>query len=95
MDMREWPTLFVILTALVAGWILFVRWGHLMADWITTQQAAELSGYHPEHIRRLVREGRINARKFGIVWMINKQSLLAFVQNAERSEDKRRGAKSS
>ena len=23
-------------------------------DWITTQEAAELSGYHPEHLRRSV-----------------------------------------
>ena len=62
-------------------------------NWITTQQAAELSGYHPEHIRRLIREGQVKARKFGIVWQVDRTDLLAYVQAAEQSDDKRRGAK--
>ena len=36
--------------------------------WLTVNEAAELSGYHPEHIRRLIREGKIEAKKFSIVW---------------------------
>ena len=65
-----------------------------MADeWITSAEAAELSGYHPEHLRRLVREGRIKARKFGIVWQIDRKSLLAYLEEAEKSDDRRRGPK--
>jgi excisionase family DNA binding protein len=62
-------------------------------DWITTQQAAELSGYHPEHLRRLIKQGDIEARKVSIVWIIHRPSLLAYLDQAEQSGDKRRGPK--
>jgi excisionase family DNA binding protein len=64
-------------------------------DWITTQEAAELSGYHPEHLRRLLKRGDIEGRKVSIVWLINRRSLLEFVAQAEQSDDKRRGPKPS
>jgi excisionase family DNA binding protein len=62
-------------------------------DWITTQQAAELSGYHPTYLRDLIRAGIIKARKFGPTWQIDRAAFLAYVSKAEKSEDKRRGAK--
>ena len=62
-------------------------------DWITTQEAAELSGYHPDHLRRLIRAGDIEGRKVSIVWLIKQQSLLQYIDRAERSGDKRRGPK--
>ncbi len=62
-------------------------------QWITTLEAAELSGYHVNHLRRLIRAGDIKARKFGIVWQVDRASLLAYKRAAEKSEDKRRGAK--
>ena len=62
-------------------------------DWITTTEAAELSGYHPEHLRELIRTAKIEGRKFGIVWQVSKQSLLAYLKAAEKSEDKRQGPK--
>ena len=65
-----------------------------MADnWITTRQAVELSGYHPDHLRRLIRSGDIDARKFGIVWQVSQNSLLAYLKEAQDSKDKRRGPK--
>jgi hypothetical protein len=62
-------------------------------DWITTRQAVELSGYHPDHLRRLIRSGDIDARKFGIVWQVSQNSLLAYLKEAQDSKDKRRGPK--
>lgn len=62
-------------------------------EWITTQEAAELSGYHPDHLRRLIRAGEIRARKFSILWLIDRQSLLDYIARAEQSGDKRRGPK--
>ena len=56
----------------------------MASDWITTTEAAELSGYHPEHLRRLIREGTIKSRKFGIVWQVDKISLTAFMNEAEK-----------
>ena len=62
-------------------------------DWITTQEAAELSGYHPDHLRRLIRAGEIRARKFSILWLVDRQSLLDYMAQAKESGDKRRGPK--
>lgn len=67
---------------------------YMSKEWITTQEAAKLSGYHPEHLRRLIRQEKIDAQKFGIVWQIDKQSLLDYLATAADSEDGRWGAKS-
>ncbi len=62
-------------------------------DWITTQEAAELSGYHVNYLRKLIRRGDIRGRKVSIVWLIDRQSLLDYMAQAAESEDKRRGPK--
>lgn len=62
-------------------------------EWITVSQAAELSGYNEEHIRRLLREGLIVGRKFGIVWQVKRSSVVDYLRNAQGSEDRRHGPK--
>jgi excisionase family DNA binding protein len=62
-------------------------------DWITTREAVELSGYHPDHLRELIRDGKVQARKFGIVWQVSRQSLLTYLDVAKKSGDKRWGPK--
>jgi excisionase family DNA binding protein len=62
-------------------------------EWLTTEQAVELSGYHPYYLRELVRGGKVEAQKFGPVWQISKASLQAYLVAAEKSGDKRRGPK--
>lgn len=62
-------------------------------EWITSTKAAELSGYHPERIRELIRDGKIEARKFGTLWQVSQSSLLAYLKTAEKSGDKRWGPK--
>ncbi len=62
-------------------------------DWITTSEAVDISGYHPDHLRRLIRAGLVRARKFGIVWQVDRASLLVYKRAAEKSGDNRRGAK--
>ena len=64
-----------------------------MAQWITVQEAADLSGYHPTYLRDLIRAGAIMARKFGPVWQVDRAALLAYVGAAKKSDDGRRGAK--
>jgi excisionase family DNA binding protein len=64
-----------------------------MDDWITTQEAAELSGYHPTYLRLLIREGHIPARKFGPLWQVSRKGLQDYLKAAEQSGDKRRGPK--
>jgi len=66
-----------------------------MADdeWLTIQQASELSGYHAEYLRIIVRAGKLNAHKFGSVWAISRKSLLSYLKAAEKSDDRRHGPK--
>ena len=64
-----------------------------MADWITTAEAVSLTGYNAEYIRRLIRSGRVKARKFGIVWQVDRASLLGYLKKSELSTDKRKGPK--
>ena len=51
--------------------------------WLTVNEAARLSGYDPQHIRRLIRESEIKARKFSIVWMVDRKSLEGYVKRAQ------------
>ncbi len=60
-----------------------------MADWITTNEAAELSGYSPYHLRELIANGKIKAQKFGILWQVSRASLLAYMRQAEKMGEKR------
>lgn len=63
-----------------------------MIDWITTAEAARVSKYHPEHIRRLIKSNKIMAKKFGEVWQIDRRSLLAYIKATEK-QGKKRGPK--
>ena len=62
-------------------------------EWITTTEAAKLSGYHPEHIRELIREGKIAAVKKGNAWWVDRKALFAYLKEAEKLSDKRHGPK--
>ncbi len=44
-------------------------------DWITTKEAAERTGYNIEYIRRLIRSGKVDCKKFGRDWMVSLASL--------------------
>jgi len=57
-------------------------------EWITTTDAAQISGYHVEHIRRLIRGGHVNARKWGKEWMVDKQSLIDYQKQENKSGPK-------
>ena len=59
------------------------------SEWITVSQAAQLTGYNEEHITRLCRQGMIKARKYSIVWQVNRDSLLGYIAKVEKLGDKR------
>ncbi|MBN1665957.1 MAG: helix-turn-helix domain-containing protein [Anaerolineales bacterium] len=63
-----------------------------LEPWLTTQQAAELASYHPEHIRRLLRSGDVTGRKWGTSWQVNRDSFLAYLEQIE-TQGERRGPK--
>lgn len=74
-------------------------------DWISIQDAAEASGYHPEHIRRLIRKSErdredsgkpsldFKYRKFADVWQVDRISLAEHVKRIKGTKDRRRGPK--
>jgi excisionase family DNA binding protein len=68
--------------------------------WITTEEAAEILDYHTNYIRKLLRSGRLKGKKFGIIWLIDPDSVfelrdLLAAQDAEgySKNDPRRGRK--
>jgi len=58
-------------------------------DWITVQDAVKISGYNEDHITRLIREGKIIAKKFSIVWQVNRDSLQEYIAKTEKLGNKR------
>jgi excisionase family DNA binding protein len=58
-------------------------------EWITVNDAAKLSGYNKEHITRLIRERKIKAKKFSIVWQVSRSSLEAYIEKTEKLGKKR------
>jgi excisionase family DNA binding protein len=50
-------------------------------EWITVGEAAQLSGYHLNYIRRLVRASKVKAEKrSGHDWWIDKASVQEYVK---------------
>lgn len=59
-------------------------------DWWLAGEAAELTGYSMEHIRRLARTGRIKSMKFGRDWIINRESLLYYMEHEGHGPEPKR-----
>ena len=66
-----------------------------MPEWIDTQEASELSGYHRDYVRQLARKDPrpFKAEVRGTMWWINKESFLNFVaeQRARAETNGRQG----
>ncbi len=60
-----------------------------MTEWITTKEAAELTGYTPKHVRRLVEAGKVDGQRFGNVWQVSKSSLIVYLRKANKLGEKR------
>jgi excisionase family DNA binding protein len=58
-------------------------------DWITTEEAARVTGYDVQHIRRLLREKNVEGKKWGRVWMVNQKSLLDYLTDLGRGPKSR------
>ncbi len=60
-----------------------------MAEWITTAEAARISGYTLYHLRYLINEGKVTGKKWGREWQVDKVSLLGYIRKVERLGAKR------
>lgn len=47
-----------------------------IGNWITTDEAAALTGYTRAHIRVLARGGSVEAVKAGRDWLVDRQSVI-------------------
>jgi hypothetical protein len=58
-------------------------------EWITVSEASKISGYNEEYITHLIRDGKIKAKKFSIVWQVSRSSLLEYQSKTEKMGNKR------
>jgi excisionase family DNA binding protein len=67
-----------------------------MPEYVTTLEAADISGYNPEYIRQLIRAGVISAEKRGRDWWIDREAFTAYLESAQsKSKDRRHGPRTS
>jgi excisionase family DNA binding protein len=45
---------------------------------VSTKEAAKILGYTVQHLRLLIRQGQIEATKFGRDWLISRESLAKY-----------------
>jgi excisionase family DNA binding protein len=47
-----------------------------MGDWLTVTEAAQLLGYHPNHLRRLLRKGAVSGwKRRNRQWAISRKEV--------------------
>jgi excisionase family DNA binding protein len=66
-----------------------------MPEFLTTQDAHEQTGYTIQHLIRLLKEGKIEGKRFGRLWAIDPDSLQDYLEQARVSDDGRRGPRKS
>lgn len=50
-------------------------------DYVSVQEVADRLNIHPESVRRLIRNKKLIARKFGNSWLVKKAILEQFASN--------------
>ncbi len=55
-----------------------------LENYVTVPDAAERLGIHPESVRRLIRLGRLPAKKFNHAWLIEHDVLEQFAAGYDR-----------
>ena len=58
-----------------------------LAKWITTTEAAELTGYTPANFRQAVKRGRLYGEKRGRDWWLIKSEVLAYAERMQKLGD--------
>ena len=57
---------------------------------LSTRAAATVLGFHPEHVRRLIRTGRLKARRVGHDYRLLVDDLWPFLESRHREPGRRR-----
>jgi excisionase family DNA binding protein len=59
------------------------------AEWITTSEAAELTGYAAAYFRQMIKRGRLKAQKRGRDWFLSKEEVLAYAEEMKQLGSKK------
>lgn len=60
---------------------------------LTLTVAAQRSGYTPERLRQLAREGDLPAKKYGKTWLVKSTALRRFLDEHHPSTGRPRGSR--
>lgn len=55
---------------------------------ISVEQAAELSGFTPQHVRKLLRAGLLKGSKLGHIWVTTKDAIQEYLATERRTGPK-------
>jgi len=68
-----------------------LEWDKL-PEWISVEEAAQVSGYSLEYVRQMIRAGRIEAKKKGgREWWIDGEKFKSYLQEMMAMDDRRCG----
>jgi excisionase family DNA binding protein len=71
-------------------------WDLCMPEWpsLSIKEAAERTGYNEEYVRRLIRQGKLEAVKVGPSYLIRAGSLERYLAEIKTGDDGRAGPRS-
>lgn len=49
------------------------------SEFITANEAAQYLGYEVQHVRRLLRQGKLDGEKVGRDWIVRRESIARYV----------------
>ncbi len=52
-----------------------------LADLITLREASKISGYNPDYLGFLIREGQLRGKKVGRNWLTTREDIKYYLQN--------------
>ena len=61
----------------------------MQEEWLTTFEAARISNYELDYIRKLIRAKKIIGRKWGQSWQVSRDSLMEFLEERDKQGEKR------
>ena len=76
-----------------ASFLTFNNNSQIIQKHISVQSAAKSTGYNIQYLRRLLRSGTLKGIKIGQIWLIDMESLLAYLEYIESTSDRRYGPK--
>ena len=73
----------MVVLQLYLGWAMF-------ENYVDVIEASRILDVHPETVKRLIREGKLAATKFGNKWIIERDRLRVFANTYDRSRGRAR-----